>query len=156
MVVVFWYFCMLFYLYFVPIVFCYICILVICILSCLYYGIFVFCFVWLYFVLFVLWNIYILSRIHPINSSEGYNKLQKAPIVAELKIKRWCCTFTQSIIQFKSLSKSVFQGLSMLQSCVFLFIKYLIQGLKVRIEKQSVQLKILKELDVITRMKLAR
>ena len=75
--------CILFHLYFVAIVFCYICILAICILSfcilsCLYFGIFVFCsicifshlyfgifvfcqvvfcFVWLYFVLFVLWNI---------------------------------------------------------------------------------------------------
>ena len=65
--------CILFHLYFAAFVFCYFCILAICILffcilSCLYFGIFVFChvvfcFVWLYFVLFVLWNICILSRI---------------------------------------------------------------------------------------------
>ena len=58
-------------MYFVAFAFCYICILAICILffcilSCLYFGIFVFCpvvfcFVWLYFGLFVLWNICILS-----------------------------------------------------------------------------------------------
>ena len=42
----------------------------------------------------------------------------KAP-KAELKTKIQGCNFTKSIIQFKSLSKSAFQGLSMLQSCVF-------------------------------------
>ena len=83
MVVVFWDFCILFYLYFVPLyfvsfVFCYICILAICILfffilSFFHFGIFVFChvvlcFVWLYFVLFVSWNICILSRIRLITS----------------------------------------------------------------------------------------
>ena len=75
-VFVFWNFvfcsiCILSHLYFVAFAFCYICILAICILffcilSCLYFGIFVFCpvvfcFVWLYFVLFVLWNICILT-----------------------------------------------------------------------------------------------
>ena len=78
----------MFHLYFVAIVFCYICILAICILffcflSCLHFGIFVFChvvfcFIWLYFVLFVLWNICILSRI-PCNlpSLKGASRLNQ-------------------------------------------------------------------------------
>ena len=71
--------CTLFHLYFVAFVFSYICILAICILffcilSCLYFGIFVFCpvvfcFVWLYFVLFVLWNICILTDYRPDNNN---------------------------------------------------------------------------------------
>ena len=63
--------CVLFHLYFVAFVFCYICILAICILFfcillCLYFGTFVFCpvvfcYFLLYFALFVLWNICILT-----------------------------------------------------------------------------------------------
>ena len=61
MVVVFWYFCILFYLYFVMLyfvafVFCYICISAICILLHLYFGNLYF--VLLYFVVFVFWIFY--------------------------------------------------------------------------------------------------
>ena len=60
----FWYFCIQIYLYFIPFVFCCICISAIFILcfrklSCLYFGIFAFCFIhillYLCFVIFVFW-----------------------------------------------------------------------------------------------------
>ena len=77
--------CILFHLYFVAFVFCYICILpicifIFCILLCLYFVFFVFCHIvfclgWLYFVLFVLRNHRILSRIHKIYQVKLYKLL---------------------------------------------------------------------------------
>ena len=99
MVVVFWYFCMLFYLYFVPFVFCYVCnlaisILFFCILSCLYFEIFVFChvvfcFVSLYFVLFVLWNICILSRIRTYRHTDRTYLLNLLARTLKMGKQRW-------------------------------------------------------------------
>ena len=40
--------------------------------------------------------------------SKGPKSAKKTPILAELKTKRWGCTFTQSIMQVQSFLKSAF------------------------------------------------
>ena len=63
---------------------------------------------------------------------------EKGPNCGQIKNKRCGCTFTQSIMQLKSFSKSAFKGFSMLQSCVF---SGIIEFAEASIELQNTALK---------------